>query len=90
MKKYLGVTLVGMQFHMCKSGGQFHPNLTWVIPLRSANMDVRRMESMWRIMIGPHDIEMEGISKQCLLQYHVGNLKHKVFEVSRVGTSTWR
>ena len=34
MEKYLGVSLLDTLFYMCKSG-QFYPNSTWVIPLRS-------------------------------------------------------
>jgi hypothetical protein len=43
--KYLGVTLAGTLFHMCKSG-QFYPNPTWVILLRF--VDVRRAASIWK------------------------------------------
>ena len=42
MKKCLGVTLPGTLYHMCKIS-QLYPNLTCVIPLRSASMDVRRV-----------------------------------------------
>lgn len=47
-----------MLLHMCKSG-RFYPNPTWIIPLRSSNMDVRRVTSIWKIMMNPHDIEMK-------------------------------
>ena len=40
MKKHLGVILVGILFHVCKSG-QFYPNPTQVILLQSTSMDVR-------------------------------------------------
>ena len=58
MKEYLGGILVMSLFHMCKSG-QFCPNLTWLILLSSGYMDVRRPVSIWRIMMRPHDLEME-------------------------------
>ena len=61
MKKYLGVTHARTLFHICKSG-QFYPNPTWVILLRSMGMDVRRAVSIWKIMMNSHDIEMEDIS----------------------------
>ena len=57
----MGAMLAGVLFHMCKSG-QFYPNPTWVIPLKLANIDVRLVASIWKIMINPHDITMEDIS----------------------------
>ena len=57
MKKHLGATLPGTLYHMCKSG--FYPNLTCVIPLRSAGMDVRCVTSIWKIKMDPNDIDME-------------------------------
>lgn len=44
MKKHLGVTFPRTLFHMCKSN-QLCPNSTWVIPSRSACMDVKREAS---------------------------------------------
>lgn len=52
MKTHLGVSLPGTLFHMCKSG-QFHPNPTWVVPLRSVGMDVERATSIRKIMMNP-------------------------------------
>lgn len=61
MKKHLGVSPLGTLFHMCKSG-LFYPNPTWVIPLQSAGMDVRRASSIWKIIKCPYNIKMEDIS----------------------------
>ena len=49
---------MGGLFHMFKSG-QFYMKPTWVIPLRSTGMDVREVVFIWKIMMNPHDIEME-------------------------------
>ena len=57
----MGVVLASALSCMCKSD-QFYPNPTWVIPLRSANMDVRQVASIWKTMMNPHDITMEDIS----------------------------
>lgn len=61
MQKHLVVSLLGTLFHMCKSG-QFYPNLTWVILFKSIGMNVRRVASIWRIMMNTHDIKMKDIS----------------------------
>lgn len=61
IKKYLGATLDGTLFHLCKSG-QFYSNLTLVILLRSTGMAIRRAASIWNIMMSPHNIKMEDIS----------------------------
>ena len=61
MENNLGVTLAGTLYHMCKNG-QFYPNPTWVIPLRSASMDARCAASIWDITMNPHDVPMEHIS----------------------------
>ena len=61
MKKHLVVTLLETFFHMCKSG-QLHLNLTWVVPFKSIGMNVRRVASIWRIMMNLHDIKMKDIS----------------------------
>ena len=45
VKKYLGVSLPGTLFYMCKSG-HLNPNPMWVILLRSISMDVRRVASI--------------------------------------------
>lgn len=60
-EKHLGVSLPGTLFHMCKSG-QFYPNLTWVIALRSAGIDAKWVVSLWKPTMNPHDIVMEDIS----------------------------
>ena len=46
---------------MCKSG-QFYPNPTWVIPLRSAGMNVKRDASIKNRMMNPSNIDMEDVS----------------------------
>lgn len=61
MKKYLGVALSRMLYHLCKCC-QFYPNPICVTPLRSVGMNVRRVASIWNIMMNPHDINMEDIS----------------------------
>ena len=60
MTKHLGVALPGTLYHMCKNG-QFYPNPTWVILLRSTGIDVERVASTWKIVMNPHDIQMEDI-----------------------------
>lgn len=47
--------------YICKSD-QFHPNPTWVILLRSASTDVKRVASIWKLMMNPTNINMEDIS----------------------------
>lgn len=63
MKKHLGVSLANTLFHICKSG-QLYPNPTWVIPMRSMGMDVRKATSIWiwKIMTSPYDIQMQNTS----------------------------
>lgn len=56
-----GVSLMHILFHICKSD-QFYPNPTWVIPLQSTSMDVRKAALILKITMNPHDIEMEDIS----------------------------
>jgi len=46
---------------MCKSG-QFYPNLTWVIPLWPARMNVKRVASIWKGMMNPTNIDVGDIS----------------------------
>ena len=58
--EYLGAILSKTLYHMCK-GGQFYSNPTWVILLRFAGMDVRRVASVWKIMVKPNDIDMKVI-----------------------------
>lgn len=50
MKKHLGFTLPGTFFHMCTSG-QFYLNPIWVVPMRSMNMDVKKVTLIWKIMM---------------------------------------
>jgi hypothetical protein len=56
--KHFGISLADTQFHMCNSD-QFYLNLTWVVPLKSVGMDVRRATLIWKIMMNPYDIQME-------------------------------
>lgn len=76
MKKHLVVTLIATLYHICKSG-QFYLNPTWVIPLRSMGMDIKRVVSIWKIITTPHDIDMEHISNVFL--YNHDKLKHDIF-----------
>jgi hypothetical protein len=75
MKKFLGVTLYGTFYHMCKIS-QSYPDPTCVIPLRSTGMDVRRAASLWKSMMNSNDIS--NVFRHCL-----EGIKHKVFQISR-------
>ena len=41
---------------------QFYPNPIWIITKRSVGMDVKRAALIWKVIMNPHDIEMEDIS----------------------------
>jgi hypothetical protein len=60
-KKHFGISLADTQFHMCNSD-QFYLNPTWVVPLKSIGLDVRRATLIWKIMMNPYDIQMEDTS----------------------------
>lgn len=60
-KNILGVALYGALFYMWKNM-QYYRIITWVILLESTSMDMKRVASIWKIMMKPRDITTEDIS----------------------------
>lgn len=81
MRKHLGVTLVGILYHTCKSG-MFYPNPTRVILLRFVRMDVKHVASIWKIMMNPHDIDIQDISSAFFFDAITGKSTHEIIYLS--------